>query len=421
MKRILLFGILCLIFTGAIIFEVKGIFGQITKRQEDEMAQYTAFAKQTGQASVSIDEIITYPDVEGCDPEGEVVRIDAYGVNVKVNGILEDNNEVNTGLTYFYTSSTDHTSKMLSVTATSDDDEGNEFTAFSSAISEFWFGKTDSLVKVMGSDSASDVEFFQCKVKSGKFPVIHNKTTDMWTILILYKDTNVIKLEAPEPFIITSDKATAHFSDPSLDPYRAKVYSYYESNAAQNTIKAIQSGNNDDEMLNEGKSDQEYQQMYSTGSGSGGVGSYTTKDDNNRRKEMAKLSNYAWKADGTSSETSAKIDISSEEAKKSLWKLSDETYDYTVNDITINNLQAKRNQEQFYIEGILKNNKDTERPCVLIIKYLNSKKGLLGISVIDKTENPIAKSEAATFNCTVSPTNDHINVAEIDQVMFEVY
>jgi hypothetical protein len=256
----------------------------------------------------------------------------------------------------------------------------------------------------------SGITNYQDSYIDGNYPVLYNEAAALYYMLIDCEDSYYV-VSAPDPFVLTTEKVTAHFGDPSEDPQLDHNYNTYETLAAENTIRELlESG--DDENVS-------IDNPYVSTDISGSHDTYTSEDDDKIREQMLALGNYNWKKDGTADGTNLVIDVTSQTAKASQWDITASTYSYEMNGLRISMLSGSRSNTTFQISGNINNTLNSERPYVLVVKLLDSSGNLLSLKVIDCRTSPIAASGVTTFSTSVSSTE--ADVASITAVQFEVY
>lgn len=399
-------GVLLSVTLCIVIFiEFRVGFNMLYNHQMKSTQQFIDIAAQHGKASVSIEEISVYDEVPEVDTKGDVIDIGNYDIKLKLNGTLTDDSMGSYGK-YTYSSATDSRPVALAVEHKTTDSK-----EFTDAVDAFWHGKPETVLEVSGmSTDSGDILYYQDSFVEGDVPVVYLGAYGMYYMFVEVRDGYLI-ISAQEPFQLSNDKVTTHFGDPNANPMLSHTYSDYETLAAENSIRALQ----------EDKDAEAVDNPYDSGSAAGSPNNYTAESDNTIRKQMAALANYEFKKDGTSNETTYTVDITSEEAKKSLWELTSTTYSYERAGLKLSMLSGKRSAAEFTLSGNINNTIDAERPYVIIVKYLDSNSGLLGISVLDNREKPLEAKGVSTFSTTITPTKDNIDIQKISSVMFEVY
>ena len=229
-------------------------------------------------------------------------------------------------------------------------------------------------------------------------------------ILIAKTDAEIIEIDAVEPVNITHEKVTVRYGNPTDNPQLNHTYSFYETLAAENTRR---------ELLDEDSGIVD-ENPYVSGDVIGTAETYTSEADNQKRKQLTKLGTYAWGPDGTSTETSLKVDITSPIAKQSQWVLTSTVYSFTQSGLKISGLSAKKNDTEFTVSGNINNTLKSERPYVIVIKYLNEKDELLHVTVVDRRTEPLASEGVSNFTGTVVK-DANVNPMDVTAVQFEVH
>ena len=398
---ILLSVLLCFV----IFFEFKTGFELIEKHMDITANSVIEAAEKLGKNSVSVEEPSYYTEVPDIDQNGEVIKIEGYDVKIKVNGSLKEGNSVNKQ-EYYYESATFNNTQSLIVFNEKENIEG-----FRKACNDYWSGQPESILQFYnyGNVNAEDIEYLQQTFTEGNIPVVHNTKEDTYRMFINAEDCYLI-INCTEPFHVTSDKVTVHYGDPSANPMIHHTYSDYEELAAKNTIESIK--NKDKENADN---------PYTSGEVVGTSATYTSTADNNLRKQMVSYSNYNWAKDGKCSETQLFIDITSEEAIKSKWKFTNNSFSYQHAGLQINTLVATRSVTEFSLKGNINNLIDAERPYVIVLKYLNDAGELIHLDVLDNRNKPLEPSGVAKFETKIDSEKDKVDTSTINAVMFEVY
>lgn len=412
---------LCLL----IFFEFKQGFNILYNKQMSDINDFISFASQTGKASVTLDELSDYPEVPMETDDGDVLKIAKYNVKVRLSGTITEEPEDLYG-DYVYDVDVDNVG--ISTHGEESDDSNIDKPAtdiafkcehkttgsadLSNALTDFWYGSTDALYNLWNDTSDTyEVEYYANVTASGKVPVLYVPARSMYYMYVLCEDDSYLVLSSQYPFVLTDAPVTAHYGDPGEEPMLAHIYSGYETWAAAKQILALEQKEDEDDTVTVNP--------YVTEKG--GNDTYTAESDDAHRKSMVDAASYKFDKTGSAEGTVYKVDISSDEAKKSEWELTATTYSYEYAGLRLYALSAKRSQEMFSLEGTIHNTLDAERPYVILVKYLNSNKELLGISVIDKRADPLKAKNASTFSVDVSPVRNNIEIQQINSVMFEVY
>jgi hypothetical protein len=397
--------VLAVVLSVVIVFEFKLGFTMLFDAQVQNSTDYIAIAKSVGSASVSIDEIIAYDEVPFEDTDGDVIQLDNYDVKIKVDGTMTDSSMSSYGK-YTCSSSDNSESYLLTVEFRS-----ANLSQFRDAIAEYWYGDVNYLLDVCDIDTSSgDLIYYQSSSTSGNVPVVFVGRTGLYYMFIECNDGYMI-LSAAKPFILTDEKVTVHYGDPSANPMLAHTYSSYETWAAENTIRELLNGDDNTTVNN----------PYVSSSVIDDGTTYTTEADDAIRRQMVALASYTFGPDGKSNETSYVVDITSSDAQASKWTLTSTEYSYEHAGLKISMLSGKRSSTEFSVSGNINNTIESSRPYVIVVKYLDSNNELLGLSVIDKREEPLAPSGVSTFSTTITPAKNNIDIQQITSVMFEVY
>lgn len=394
-----------IVLVAIIVVETMVLFKLLYKRDIGSIDVFTQAAINAGKTQISIDEITTYPDVPFDCEDGEVMAIDnKKEIRVKISGQLNENDYDNYG--YYYYTNPDGVQETIKV-----DENTDRIEELRKYITEYWHGQQQNLVEfaAIGSDTSS-MTFYQGKKSTAIYPVIYNQVAKQY-YMILDNDKSYYIISSADPCILTDDKVTAHFGNPSDDPQIRHNYSQYEELAAENTIKELQDKGD--------KKGSKVNNPYTSTDISGSHSTYTAEEDNITREQMLNLGNYKWKADGTANGTQITINTTTAEAKQSQWDITATTYSYDVNDLRISMLSAQRTNDTFTISGNINNTLNHERPYVMLIKFLDSEGNLLGIRLLDNRANMIPASGVSNFKAIVKSTD--LDIAKITAVQFEVY
>lgn len=405
--------ILMLLLLLIIFVEVRTSFNILYKREMDAFQVFNDIAASSGKARVSIDTVTTYEEMPFTYTEGDVISVstgeDSKPLKVKLSGVMTDDSYQDYG--YYYYSDPDNISATLTVL------NGDLTEDISSAVHDFWYGDTSRLFPTItgGQSNSSDLTFYQCSLPIGDYPALYDPNTKLFYMLVTNSERYTI-LQAPNPFILTTDKVTVHFGDPSINYPTAHSYSSYETLAAENTIRKIKEKEaaGDEEVV----FDNPYQTAPETQNDMTST-NYVTDTDNSRRDQMVKLGEYTWDSEGHSTETSLTVDISSVSALQSQWVLTATSYTYEVAGLRISALNANRSSSLFTISGNINNTLTMERPYVMVLKFLDSQNKLLGIKVLDNRYPPLSPQGVNVFSVSVGA--DEFPIANIASVMFDCY
>lgn len=401
--QIMLMVVLLLVIT----VEVRAGFNMIYNREMQAVTVFNDAASSAGKARVSIDEVQTYTEVPFTYTEGDVVNVytgdNSDPIKIQISGELTDDSYKEYG--YYYYSDPDKISSTLTIMT---DDITEEI---KSTIHDFWYGDTTNMYKAMtkGNVTANALDYYQCSFVTGNAPVMYDETARRYYMIVTHKDKYTV-IQAPNPFILSDAKVTVHFGDPSMDVPLSHTYSDYETLAAENTIRELLDDSDDEETV----IDNPY---VSDNTVTGDT--YTTETDDKRREQMVKLGEYTWDVNGTSDQTTMTVDITSQNALKSQWLLTATTYTYENAGIKISGLSANRSTSAFKISGNVNNTLTTERPYVMVLKFIDNKGQLVGIKVLDYRTDKLAPEGVAAFSATI-PASD-MAIANIASVMFDIY
>lgn len=399
--------ILMVVLLLVIIVEVRAGFNMIYNREMQAVTVFNDAASSVGKARVSIDEVQTYTEVPFTYTEGDVVNVytgdNSDPIKIQISGELTDDSYKEYG--YYYYSDPDKISSTLTIMT---DDITEEI---KSTIHDFWYGDTTNMYKAMtkGNVTANALDYYQCSFVTGNAPVMYDETAGRYYMIVTHKDKYTV-IQAPNPFILSDEKVTVHFGDPSMDVPLSHTYSDYETLAAENTIRELLDDSDDEETV----IDNPY---VSDNTVTGDT--YTTETDDKRREQMVKLGEYTWDVNGTSDQTTMTVDITSQNALKSQWLLTATTYTYENAGIKISGLSANRSTSAFKISGNVNNTLTTERPYVMVLKFIDNKGQLVGIKVLDYRTDKLAPEGVAAFSATI-PASD-MAIANIASVMFDIY
>ena len=332
--------------------------------------------------------------------KGDVAKI--YNYNFRVSGELV----VVPGSTdgYFdYLCHTDGSKKTVTYT------QGVLTDSVMDNMAEYFKGNTADLVQNLPVTTVPEnLTFYMQETMQGNIPIIYNEGDAKYYMLVPMS-TMLVVIESEEMLYMTEDAETVIFGDPSEDPMTYHTYSMYEITAIENTRNQLSGGT----LV--GTTDTLPTDV------SGVASTYTSEADNDTRKQMLSYAGLDWRKDGTSPNTSSKLDVTSAVSKASEWVLtSSSPYSFTDNAIKLHSLRATRNTESFAVEGKCSNQLSLERPYVVLIKFLNSDDELLGVGVVDKRSEPIEANGVSEWDYLLN-TDSGIDLQEIYALQFEVY
>lgn len=404
--KLLLGVLLSIVLLLVIIFEVKFGFKLLHDYHMSSADMAMSLAETDAKNKVTIKELVTYEEVPAVPADGDVIQLSGYDVKIKLNGKMTDDSMALSGK-YTYSSAEDSRPLLFTMECKTHNVE-----EFKEALNAYWEGDSEQILKACNivNDSGT-ITYYQNSFINGDVPVVHLGGNGLYYMFLLCDDSAYLILTAPEPFSLTNEKVTVHFGNPAEAPMTEHTYSDYETLATKNTLYEIVSGGESEStgFINP------YDSSIQSNS------TYTADVDNQIRKQMVSLANYKYNSDGTSDEIGYVVDIKSEEALKSQWVLTSTQYSYSCAGLRLSMLSGRRSAEEFVVGGNINNLIDAQRPYVIVIKYLDSSNGLLGISVIDNRESPLAANGVATFSQSINPVRDSIDVKRIASVMFEVH
>lgn len=395
---------LCLV----IFLEGKYLFSVFTTRNNALYDATVILANDKAQANVSIDRVYTFDEITLPDSTGDVIDVEGIIDNVKLSGLLVDTSDSYAG----FVSYTDdkHNTHKLSI-----ESKTVNLEVYQEGILDYWnIGKYEKLLSAYGiTYQPENITMFQQSFNGERVPVIYNSASNTYYMFV---DADVVMyvISSDLPFMLSDDMVTVHFSNPSVEVLRSHNYSMYELTAAKNTQNELKEKEKD-------KDKPDKTPEYESSGVVGTSDTYTSPADDSLRKEMASYANYEWDRNGEADGTTLTIDFTSEEAKKSQWTLTDTTYSYNRAGLAVNAVSATRGDDSFEVSCNVNNTIDTERPFVLVLKYLDSDNKLLGVSVLDYRAKPISSKGAALCRKTITKEDIGTSCNNISAVQFEVY
>ena len=396
-----------LVLCVVIFLEGNYLFNVFTTRNNELYNATVTLANDKAQANVSIDRVYEYEELILTDTTGDIINVNGITDNVKLSGLLADTSDSYAGFVS-YTDAEKATHKFMIESKTVN------LEVYQEGILDYWnIGSYEKLVTAYGLVyQPENIVTYQQSFNGERIPVLYNTATNIYYMFV---DADVVMyvLSSDMPFLLSDDMVTVHFANPSIEVLDNHNYNMYEVSAANNTKN---------ELLNKGKDkDTEKGPSYESSGVVGTADTYTSFADDALRKEMVSYGNFKWDANGEAEGTTLTIDFTSEEAKKSQWTLTENTYSYTRAGLVVNAVSATRGDESFEVSCNINNTIDTERPFVLVLKYLDSNNKLLGISVLDYRAQPIASKGVALCRKTVTKTDLNTSCNNIVAVQFEVY
>ena len=396
--------LLSIVLTFVTYFEFKIGFDMLGKKQQETANSIIEYASNFGKNSASVEELYVYEEAPLPAEDGEVFEIDGYKLKVKLNGKITGE-----GFDYYgnlaYSSATNSLANSVNLYKSKEN-----VTEFKKAYNDYWRGSYSNLLEFMGAAYVEDnITFYQQTYKDGNIPIVYNAGNTLYYMFIDTEDS-IIVLSAPEPIAVTDEKVTVHYGDPQANPMLSHTYSDYETLAAENTIRELQE-----------KEQEEKENPYTSGDVVGTSATYTSTSDNNKRKQLASYANYVWDEEGKCSETQLSIDLTSDKAIKSQWKISNSAYSYDDSGLIISTLHVTRSASSFTIKGNVTNKIDAERPYVVVLKFLNSESKLLAVRVVDNRTKPLTPLGTGSFEVSLDSEKDKIDTSNITIMQFEVY
>lgn len=254
-----------------------------------------------------------------------------------------------------------------------------------------------------------NIECYLQDTPDGVIAEIYDNSSEKWYMFVPMTDVYML-LTADDMIMMSRSAETVIFGDPSEDVMDEHTYNMYEVSAIENTRNQLTDGE---------FTPDETEEMATEVSGTSST--YTSAADNETRKQMLNMGNYTWKSDGTSDDTNMIVDLTSTTAKASEWVLTTSApYAFTDNSLRLHSLKAVRNAEAFTVTGKLTNQLATDRPYVIILKFLNSNDELLGIRVIDKRNEKIPPNDVSDWSYVLN-VDSGISIGDINALQFEVY
>lgn len=407
--RLILGVFLAIVLSITMVLEIRATFNTLFNKFYTDLDKISNISMTSAMSSVTIDTVQDFEEVPNVNDDGDVIKIHNWNIRIKVNGrITENNSEL--GI-YTFTSLEDQMAKQLVI-----EEKSDKLPEVLDALSRYWYGETSNIIEASGVEviGEEEPEYYQSSSMGKRVPVIHSTVTANWYMFIpAENEESYLVLTSSDPFKLVDEQATAHFDDPSVNYQDKHTYSLYEEWATTATIKELMSeeGARTKQNLNVDE--------YANKDQSSLVAS-SNKELKKLRNAKAKLSTVVFNSAGKA-EDGTTLDITSDEAKKSQWLLSSDTYYYTLNGLSVYTLSARRSRELFSLSGTIENTTSTQRPYVILIKYLDGNNKLLGIKVVDKRNSPLNAGTSTAFTVDVTPTQDKIEISKIESLMFEMY
>ena len=400
-------GILLSVFLTIIfIFEVSTAFRILHDKMLSNTDALTNLSKQHGSATVSIDNPAVYPAIEDIAPTGDVIAISNSTLKVRINGVLTDDARKDYGV-YKYADSENSQSKTFNVNFYS-----NDKAVLDDAYNEYFYGDPYALFAALGlTYQPTALTLYQQDYRDAVIPVIYNAASSMYFAFVPTDDSFLV-MSCVDPFVLSTDKVTVHYGDPHNNPMLEHTYSDYEVLAAENQLRKLA------EKALHGE-DKDIDNPYTSSGTVGTSETYTSRADNNLRAQMVSYADYKWSRTGIADGTSMYIDTTSEKAKESEWKLTSTTYAYSYAGLSLMTLSGERSNTSLKIGGNIANTLTSERPYVIVVKYVNDARELLGLQVLDCREQPLKGNGYMAFMSTVYSSD--VPIEEVTAVQFEIY
>ena len=386
-----------LLIIGIIVEIVVGV-KMFKNERTEETEQLIQYAMERGKSNISVKELFNFPDAPAPSRKGDVISIGAN--RFRIDGTMTDDSNTSMGYIYYATLDTQEP-RLLTYK-----DVDSNVTEFHVALNSYLSGLPDDLVKFIPVATRSEnLTYYQQNYVEGVIPVIYDDASEQYYMFLDCGSFYYI-IYAKDTFCLTDARLTVHYSDAADDHLRSHEFNTYEVGAVTNTRNQLSDGSYDGDPIKKG-------------SASSTADTYTSKDDDDVRNMLVAYSKYDWLSDGTSNDTRMLIDITSAEAKKSEWVLTETQYAYNINGLTLNGMYAKRTPSLFTVEGDLTNTIDAERPWVMVIKFMDRNGGLLGLKVLDNRNIRLAAKGTTRFSCDLG-SSEGIDIDTIYAIQFEV-
>lgn len=391
------------------IFEIRIGFNIFQRKILNDTTTLTNLSKEAGSASVSIDQLAAYPEVEGVDPDGDVIKLYNYDLKVKLNGIATDTNKDSYGV-YKYAQSKTNQAMTLSVESFKSD-----LDKLMAAYNAYLYGDKMALANAVSlALQEGSAQFMVQSYREGPIPIVYSEGTQIYTAFVPLEDDFLV-LSAKDPFLLDTGKISVHYGNPAENPQLMHTYSDYEELASKNQIAKIL----ENKIKNENGELDDLETPYQSSGVVGTADTYTSRADNTTRAQLVSYADYDWQEDGVAAGTSMMIDTTSVRAKESEWKLTETVYSYSYAGLQLMNLSGQRSSATLTISGNIVNELESERPYVIVVKFIGEGDTLLGLNVVDGRETPLAPSTFKEF--TVSASSNDVKIADVVAVQFEIY
>lgn len=412
MNKKTILGVITTIILVAVIALEFVIGVRIFKSREAfKTGELINIAVNMGKPNTTVEQFTVYEEAPTPSSDGDVIVVE--GIRLRINGTTDGKtDDTSQYLTFsdietklpIQLSHVKHTERMLELT-----DAINSYFASPANIAP--------LCNMLPVNTRSDnLTFYQQSLVDQNVPVIYDQGSDCYYMYYLQEDCYYV-FSCKKPFMISKDKVTVHYSDPADDPLRSHTYSDYEIGAIANTRAQLGKDG--------GVSDNNWEVSLNKGAVKSPTESYTSEDDNKIRSMMVSYANYDWRGDGTAPNTTMIVDITSNAAKNSEWVLvkGKTDYAYSSNGLQLTGLTGSRNSAEgtFHLTGNVSNTLDSQRPFVIVLKFLDSSGQLLGVRPLDFRQSPIAANGSTSFNINITEAKDNIQVDQIASIMFEMH
>lgn len=413
-KKTIIDIVLCILLGLAVIFEIRWGMNMLTKKWESDTNKLISTATNFGKNIGIIDDTFSWPEAEQPRVEGDVVKIEGnkYKLNGTVTAIDADYNG-----TVYYADIDTKASKQLNYVEVVD---ANTINHFQEALPKYFNGETDGILDLLGTDTPKEeIECYQQTFMGGVIPVMYDTVREQYCML-LDCSSSFFLLKCSEPFMVTDGRVAVHYADPTSDPLKAHVWNHYELGAIDNTRWKLTEGVTYDELGNPISGNDMSQAGNNNESSDNMNDIYRRPSDDTARQTMVSYASKTFDSEGKALDGSVTLDLTSPAAKASEWVLTQTSYSFTDNGLTINGLSGKRNANEFEISGNVSNMISAERPWVLVVKFLGDSENLLGVRVVDNRSTPIAADGVSNFTVNLD-SESGIDFSQITAIQFEVH
>lgn len=400
--------VLAVVLSIVFIVEMRIGFGMLKTRINSETEQLTQISYNIGSARVSIDEIFYWPDAPLPTEDGDVIRLANSKLRVKINGVLTDDTSGQSGQ-YRYSQVESKQAATFYV-----EDKSLQYDSYKTAYDAYLNGESTAMLDVYGvAYQPEEITCYEMDYRDFRVPMMYNAASKNYYAFVPDEGTSFLVMVCADPFVLSNDKITAHFGDPKLSPMLQHTYSDYEVVAAENSlIEALE------DMLDEDEAG-DFQSPYQSDGVPGTTDTYTSSSDDQLRKQLVSYKDYEWDFSGIAPGTSMTIDTTSARAVESEWVLTATTYAYQNAGLQLLNMHGTKSSTTLSISGNIMNTLSTERPYVIVVKYVDASRNLLGLDVLDNRSNKLQGNSYHEFTSTVHSTD--IDLDEVHAVQFEIY